>query len=43
MQNQALLEQVNAVWEGSSREAMVAIDRKDIQSAYDKGGGSLPA
>ena len=43
MQRQALLEQVHAVWDVASLEAMAAIDRADIQIAYDKVVASLSA
>jgi uncharacterized membrane protein len=35
MQRQSLLEQTQAVWEATSQETMVAVDRADIELAYD--------
>jgi uncharacterized membrane protein len=42
-QNQALLEQVNAVWEVACLETMAATDRADIKIAYDSAVASLSA
>jgi len=41
MQNQALLDQVHAVWEVASQEVMATIDREDIRIAYDRAVASL--
>jgi uncharacterized membrane protein len=35
MQRQSLLEQTQAVWEATSQETMAAVDRADIELAYD--------
>jgi uncharacterized membrane protein len=35
MQGQSLLEQAHAVWEATSQETMVAVDRADVKLAYD--------
>jgi uncharacterized membrane protein len=35
MQRQSLLEQTQAEWEATSQETMVAVDRADIELAYD--------
>jgi uncharacterized membrane protein len=42
-QNQALLEQANAIWEFASQEAMAAMDRAEIKVAYDEAVVSLSA
>jgi len=41
MQNQALLDQVHAVWEVASQEVMATIDREDIRIAYDRAVAAL--